>query len=321
MLLQLEGVRTHLSTRAGMVKALDGVDLAVARGEMLGVVGESGSGKTMTALSIMGLLPPRGRIVDGHIWFEGEDLAQKSEHEMERIRGRGIAMIPQDPMTSLNPVYTIGDQLAESIHKAGPITKAAASQRAIELLREMNIADPAARLSNYPHQMSGGMRQRVVGAMAIAGVPSLLIADEPTTSLDATVQLQYLHLLKRVQERTGVAVIFITHDFGIVAKICDRVAVMYAGRIVESGPVREVFAAPSHPYTQALIASLPDLNETLARLPTVEGQPPEPLDLPAGCSFAPRCPFAFERCSEMPPMLPVSDRHSARCWLLEPAIR
>jgi oligopeptide/dipeptide ABC transporter ATP-binding protein len=221
---------------------------------------------------------------------------------MSRIRGKQIAMIPQDPMTSLNPVYTIGDQLGESIRKAGPITKEAATARAVELLREMKIADPVARLGNYPHQMSGGMRQRVVGAMAIAGVPKLLIADEPTTSLDATVQLQYLHLLRRIQERTGVAIIFITHDFGIVAKICDRVAVMYAGRIVETGSVRDLFDRPSHPYT---------------RLPTVRGQPPEPLDLPPGCSFAPRCPAAHDRCVEAPPNFSVGEGHEARCWLLE----
>ncbi len=236
---------------------------------------------------------------------------------MTRIRGRRIAMIPQDPMTSLNPVYTIGDQLQESIRKAGPIGKGAATERATELLREMKIADPAARLGNYPHQMSGGMRQRVVGAMAIAGVPQLLIADEPTTSLDATVQLQYLHLLKRIQERTGVAIIFITHDFGIVAKMCDRVAVMYAGKIVETGTVRDVFNAPAHPYTRALIASLPDLDDDAERLPTVRGQPPEPLDLPVGCSFAPRCPAVHDRCVVDPPLLAAGEGHSARCWLLE----
>lgn len=322
MVLRLEGLKTYLSTRAGVVKALDGVDLEVRSGETLGIVGESGSGKTMTALSIMRLVPePAGRIVGGHIWFEGEDLVQKSESEMTRIRGRKIAMIPQDPMTSLNPVHTVGSQLLESIQLVQHRSKTAASARAVRLLDEMNIADAATRLSYYPHQMSGGMRQRVVGAIALAGMPTVLIADEPTTSLDATVQLQYLQLLQRIQKDTGLAIIFITHDFGIVARICDRVAVMYAGKVAELADVRELFSNPAHPYTRALIESLPNVDVDVDVLPAIEGQPPDLARLPPGCSFAPRCPYAFERCHQDPPAFTVAEEHTARCWLQEDSRR
>jgi oligopeptide/dipeptide ABC transporter ATP-binding protein len=322
MVLRLEGLKTYLSTRAGVVKALDGVDLEVRSGETLGIVGESGSGKTMTALSIMRLVPePAGRIVGGHIWFEGEDLVQKSQSEMTRIRGRKIAMIPQDPMTSLNPVHTVGSQMLESIQLVQHRSKTAASARAVRLLDEMNIADAAPRLRYYPHQMSGGMRQRVVGAIALAGMPTVLIADEPTTSLDATVQLQYLQLLQRIQKDTGLAIIFITHDFGIVARICDRVAVMYAGKVAELADVRELFSNPAHPYTRALIESLPNVDEDVDVLPAIEGQPPDLARLPPGCSFAPRCPYAFERCHQDPPAFTVAEEHTARCWLHEDSRR
>lgn len=317
--MRLEGLSTYLSTRMGVVKALDGVDLEVRRGEILGIVGESGSGKTMAALSIMGLLPePAGKIVAGHIWFEGKDLVQKSQSEMAKIRGRKIAMIPQDPMTSLNPVYTVGNQLLESIRMMERDSTVTARTHAESLFKAMNIADPARQLKNYPYQMSGGMRQRVVGAIAIAGTPSVLIADEPTTSLDATVQLQYLELLQRVQRQTGVAIILITHDFGVVAKMCHRAAVMYAGKIVESADVRDLFDHPAHPYTKALIESVPSVDRDVDFLPAIPGQPPDPVALPVGCTFAPRCPYAFGRChKEFPPEFLVAGEHVARCWLLD----
>jgi oligopeptide/dipeptide ABC transporter ATP-binding protein len=316
--LRIEGLKTQFSTRAGVVNVLDGVDLKVDRGETVGIVGESGSGKTMTALSIMRLIPhPAGRIVEGSIWFEGTDLVRLSQEEMTSIRGRRIAMIPQDPMTSLNPVFTVGNQLLESINLVDRRPKDEAFSRARHLLTSVKIADPERRMSSYPHEMSGGMRQRVVGAIALAGTPSLIIADEPTTSLDATVQLQYLQLLQQIQRDTGAAIVFITHDFGVVAEICDRVAVMYAGRIVEHASVRELFESPQHPYTRALIDSLPDVNSQVEFLPTIKGQPPDLASLPSGCSFAPRCPFAFDRCEDFPPAFDVTDEHSARCWLLE----
>lgn len=314
--LRVEGLKTYFSSQTGVVKALDGVDFDVRSGETLGIVGESGSGKTMTALSIMRLVPePAGRIVDGHIWFEGEDLVVKSQAQMSRIRGRKIAMIPQDPMTSLNPVFTVGNQLLESVQLVERRSSLAAAARATHLLKQVHIADAGRRLRNYPHQMSGGMRQRVVGAIALAGAPSVIIADEPTTSLDATVQLQYLNLLQQIQSETGVAIIFITHDFGIVARMCDRVAVMYAGKVVELAEVRELFNHPGHPYTQALIESLPDMNQDVDVLNTIEGQPPDLGALPTGCSFAPRCQFAFDRCRQDPPALVIAGEHTARCWL------
>ena len=318
--LRVEGLKTYFSSRTGVVKALDGVDFDVRSGETLGIVGESGSGKTMTALSIMRLVPePAGRIVDGHIWFEGEDLVEKSQAQMSRIRGRKIAMIPQDPMTSLNPVFTVGNQLLESVQLVERRSSLAAAARATQLLKQVHIADAGRRLRNYPHQMSGGMRQRVVGAIALAGTPSVIIADEPTTSLDATVQLQYLKLLQQIQSETGVAIIFITHDFGIVARMCDRVAVMYAGKVVELAEVRELFNHPGHPYTQALIESLPDIDQDVDVLKTIEGQPPDLGALPPGCSFAPRCQFAFDRCRQDPPAFVIAGEHTARCWLHDTA--
>jgi oligopeptide/dipeptide ABC transporter ATP-binding protein len=319
VVMRLEGLKTYFSTRAGVAKGLDGVDLEVRSGETLGIVGESGSGKTLLALSIMGLVPrPAGRIVGGHIWFEGEDLVGKSRSDMTRIRGRKIAMIPQDPMTSLNPMYTVGNQLLESIRMARRESKADSLERARGLLKAVSIPDTTRQLGNYPHQMSGGMRQRVVGAIAMAGTPTILIADEPTTALDATVQLQYLELLRRIQRETGVAIIFITHDFGVVAKMCDRVAVMYAGKIVESARVRDLFDSPAHPYTTGLIASVPRVDEDVEVLATVAGQPPDLIALPPGCSFAPRCPFAFDRCrTAFPPYFNLTENHSACCWLLD----
>lgn len=318
-ILDVQGLKTYFFTRTGVVKAVDGVSFSLMPGETLGIVGESGSGKSMTALSIMGLVPqPSGRIVEGRILFQGEDLAQKTQGEMQQIRGREICMILQDPMTSLNPVYTVGNQLVETIRQNKQQERATSlKSRAIELLQKVKIASPEVRFSNFPHQMSGGMRQRAVGAIAIAGAPKVLIADEATTSLDATIQYQYLSLLKELQQDTGMAIIFITHDFGIVAKMCDRVAVMYAGRVAEIADVRGLFNHPSHPYTEALMRSVPNVDEEVEYLYSIQGQPPALDNLPPGCTFASRCPYVFDRChQEFPPAVPVGEGHIATCWKL-----
>jgi oligopeptide/dipeptide ABC transporter ATP-binding protein len=301
------------------VRAVDGVSLVLREGETLGLVGESGCGKTMTALSILRLLPrPAGRIVGGQILLEGEDLLAKSERAMRRIRGRRISMILQDPQTSLNPVFTIGNQLVEAFRIHGGAGGQPLWRRAEEALRQVKVAAPAQRLRDFPHQLSGGMKQRVVGAIAVSGEPRVLIADEPTTALDVTIQLQYLTLLKEIQARTRVAVLFITHDFGIVARMCDRVAVMYAGRIVESAPVRDLFAAPRHPYTQALMAAVPTMEAGIERLQSIEGQPPALHRLPPGCRFAPRCTYAEQRCHDAyPPTFAVGALHETACWRAE----
>jgi len=269
-------------------------------------------------LSIMGLVPqPAGRIVGGKVLLEGEDLLQKTQAELQQIRGRKICMILQDPMTSLNPVFTIGNQMVETLRLSKGERERGLRDQAIEQLRRVKIASPEVRLGNYPHQMSGGMRQRVVGAIATSGEPKLLIADEATTSLDATIQYQYLRLLKELQQGTGLAIIFITHDFGIVAKMCDRVAVMYAGRIVENADVRDLFNHPSHPYTEALMQSVPNVDEDVDHLYSIEGQPPALDKLPEGCTFAARCPYVFDRClKEYPTEVTVSKTHSAACWRL-----
>ena len=318
VVLEVKDLRTYFFPRSGVVKAVDGVSFDLVEGETLGVVGESASGKSVTALSILRLVPhPAGRIVGGEILLEGEDLLKKSSAEMTKIRGKKICMIQQDPMTSLNPVLSIGDQTTEALRTEDKMEQESARQRALELLERVGISAPEARMGNYPHQMSGGMRQRVVGAIAISRRPKVLIADEPTTSLDATIQLQYLRLLKEIQAETGVSIIFITHDFGIVARMCDRVAVMYAGRIVEIADVRRLFSEPAHPYTVALLRSVPDLEQEVEFLPAIEGQPPRPENLPIGCSFEPRCPLAFDRCRvEYPPEFTVAPGHSARCWML-----
>jgi oligopeptide/dipeptide ABC transporter ATP-binding protein len=321
MLLEVKDLHAHLQTRWGLVKAVDGVSFSVEAGETLGLVGESGSGKTMTALALLRLLPaPAGRIVKGQVLLDGEDLVTKSEREMRRVRGRRISMILQDPQTSLNPVFSVGNQIVEALraHRAGN-GGGGLWQRAEEALRRVNVAAPAERLRAFPHQMSGGMKQRVVGAIAIASEPKLLIADEPTTALDVTIQLQYLMLLKDVQRRMGLGMLFITHDFGIVARMCDRVAVMYAGRIVENGPVRTLFKEPRHPYTQALMASVPRMEGRVDRLPSIDGQPPALHRLADGCRFAPRCRYAEERCRvEYPPTFAVGPLHEAACWRAAP---
>src|ERR1051325_1357629 len=296
-LLQVEDLRTYFYTRRGGVKAVDGVTFEVGPGETLGLVGESGSGKTMTSLSLLRLVPqPGGKIVGGKILFEGVDLLQLSENEMRNYRGSQLSMILQDPMASLNPVYTVGEQVAEPLRQHQHLSGTTLWDKATEALRLLRIPSPRERLANYPHQMSGGMRQRVVGGIAISCLPKLIIADEPTTALDATIQAQYLALLKDVQRQTNVAMIFVSHDFGIVAKMCDRVAVMYAGKIVGTATVRELFSNPRHPYTIGLVNSVPRLDRKVERLASIEGQPPSLLNLPPGCRFAPRCYAAFDRC-------------------------
>ncbi|HSF07738.1 MAG TPA: ABC transporter ATP-binding protein [Methylomirabilota bacterium] len=323
-LLQLRGLSTHYVSARGtrVVRAVDDVTLTLGAGETLGVVGESGSGKTTLALTILRLLPMAARIVSGQILFEGEDLLTKSDVEMRRIRGKRIAMILQDPMASLNPLFTVGDQVAEPIRVHEGTKRAGAWDRARELLRAVKIPAAETRLRDYPHQLSGGMRQRIVGAIAISCGPRLLIADEPTTSLDVTIQAQYLKLLRELQRAHGLALIFITHNLGIVAKMCDQVAVMYAGRMVESGPVHQIFDAPAHPYTRALLESIPRMGDTDQRLTAIEGQPPDLVAMPGGCAFHPRCPKMMDRCrSEEPPRFDVAAGQSARCWLTAPAGR
>jgi oligopeptide/dipeptide ABC transporter ATP-binding protein len=296
---------------------VDGVSFALGEAETLGLVGESGSGKSMTCLSLVRLVPrPAARIVGGQVRLDGDDLLARSEAEMQQIRGRKVAMILQDPMSSLNPVFSLGMQLREPLAMYHGLRGPALTARAAQLLGAVRISSPEARLRAFPHQMSGGMRQRVVGAMAIAGPPRLLIADEPTTSLDLTIQAQYLRLLKELQREHRFAMIFVTHNLGIVARTCDRVAVMYAGRIVESGPVRRLFTAPAHPYTRALLDSVPRFGARRQTLAAIAGQPPDLARLPDGCAFAPRCPHAVDRCRvEAPPETAVAAGHATRCWL------
>ena len=315
-LLEVEDLRTYFYTRRGVVKAVDGVSFTVAPGETLGIVGESGSGKTITSLSLLRLVPqPGGKIVGGKILFEGVDLLKLSEDQMRRYRGSKLSMILQDPMASLNPVYTVGEQVAEPLRQHQGLTGNALWDHVTEALRLLRIPSPRERLHNYPHQMSGGMRQRVVGGIAISCLPKLIIADEPTTALDATIQAQYLAHLKDLQRQTNVAMIFVSHDMGIVARMCDRVAVMYAGKIVETAPVRDLFKNPQHPYTIGLLNSVPRVDQRIERLASIEGQPPMLLNLPPGCRFAPRCYAVFDRCrEEEPPRIEAGEGHVASCW-------
>ena len=321
-LLEIANLSTHYVSARGtrVVRAVDQVSLRINAGETLGIVGESGSGKSTLALTILRVLPPAARIVSGEMLFEGEDLVQKSDAEMRHVRGKRIAMILQDPMASLNPLFTVGDQVAEPIrvHEGAP--RRSAWRRATELLKAVRIAAPERRVREYPHQLSGGMRQRIVGAIAISCEPKILIADEPTTSLDLTIQAQYLKLLRDLQRAHNLALIFITHNLGIVAKMCDRVAVMYAGRLVEAGPVKQIYNAPAHPYTQALLESIPRLGDSRKRLTAIDGQPPDPSAPPPGCAFHPRCPKVMDRCRvEAPPEFRVADGQTSRCWLSAPA--
>jgi len=318
-LLSVEGLKTYCYTRGGIVKAVDDVTFSVDRGEALGMVGESGCGKSMTCASIVRLVPqPAARIIAGRIEFDGEDLLAKREWEMRQIRGAKISMILQDPLMSLNPVFTIGNQVAEVFTVHGREAGRSSTREAVaEALGRVHIPSPLERLRDYPFQFSGGMRQRTVAAMAIAGEPSLLIADEPTTSLDVTVQDQFLRLLKEMQSQTGMALLLVTHDLGIVAETCDRVLVMYAGKIVESGSIGQVFRSPAHPYTEALLSALPRLGQRGKRLFQIAGEPPHLLNLPVGCSFWPRCHKAVDRCKEVyPPFVAKTHGQQAACWLL-----
>ena len=322
-LLDVRGLSTHYISSRGtrVTRAVDDVSFTLDSGETLGIVGESGSGKTTLALSLLRLLPTAARIMGGEILFDGEDLVKKKPDEMRRIRGKKIAMILQDPMASLNPLFTIGNQVAEPIRVHDHVSRRSAWQKARDLLRAVRIPAPEARVKEYPHQMSGGMRQRIVGAIGISCEPKLLIADEPTTSLDLTIQAQYLNLLAELQRKHHLALIFITHNLGIVAKMCDRVAVMYAGRIVETGPVRQIFSDPAHPYTVALLDSIPRLTANRERLTAIDGQPADPAALPDGCSFHPRCGKTMDRCRvTAPPEFRLTPEQAVRCWLLEPPV-
>jgi len=314
-LLSVRGLKVAFSTEQGPAPAVDDVSFDVNPGEVLGIVGESGSGKSVTALSIMGLLPsPPGRITGGEILFQGEDLLKKSRTEMRKIRGGAISMIFQEPMTSLNPVFSIGDQVSEAIRWHESLGPAAARDRAIEMLTKVGIPSPKRRLDDYPHQLSGGMRQRVMIAMALSCNPKLLLADEPTTALDVTIQAQILDLLRELQAEFHMAVILITHNMGVVAEFADRVMVMYAGRAAERAPVEQVFDHPSHPYTKGLLASIPDLDEDRRRLTAIPGMMPNPLALPPGCRFEPRCGYAIAACREaLPPLIDVGPDHEAAC--------
>ena len=316
-LLVVEDLRTHFYTRRGVTKAVDGVSFTLDAGETLALVGESGSGKSVTCLSLVRLVPePAGRIVGGRVLLNGEDLMQKSAAQMRRVRGKQIAMVLQDPMTSLNPALTIGTQIREVVRLHQGLRRRALRDRVLDALQRLRISAADMRLGQYPHQFSGGMRQRVSSAIALSCAPQLLIADEPTTSLDVTIQAQYLDLLKEVQASAGVAVILVTHDFGIVAANADRVAVMYAGKIVEMGSTLQVFNHPSHPYTQALLRCLPDVGLKREKLVEIGGQPPDLAQLPPGCPFAPRCPERQPVCEQTPPPpVTVGDRHVASCWV------
>jgi oligopeptide transport system ATP-binding protein len=315
-LLDVTDLRTYFYTQDGVVKAVDGVSFAVDKGETLGIVGESGSGKSVTSLSVMRLIPnPPGKIVSGQVRFDGDDLLKYSEDEMRQVRGKDIAMIFQDPMTSLNPVLTIGRQITETLELHMKMTGKEARNRAVELLAMVGIPSPATRLDDYPHQFSGGMRQRVMIAMALSCNPQLLIADEPTTALDVTIQAQILELIKKLQQELGMAVIVITHDLGVVAGMADRVQVMYAGRVIEEGPTGQIFADPRMPYTIGLLQSIPRLDEQRGhRLEPIRGLPPDLIDLPAVCPFAPRCDFVQDACyQQTPPLRPVAPQQRAAC--------
>jgi oligopeptide/dipeptide ABC transporter ATP-binding protein len=316
IVIQVEDLHTSFFTRAGEVKAVDGVSFFVREAETFGLVGESACGKSVTGLSLLRLPPePAGKIVGGKIIFEGRNILELSKKQMRAFRGKMISMILQDPMTSLNPVFTVGNQIGESVRLHQALPDNMVEPEVISALRLLRIPAPESRLKDYPFQMSGGMRQRVVGSIAMSCHPRLLIADEPTTALDATIQAQYIALFKDIQKKTNVAIIFITHDFGVVANMCHRVGVMYAGKIVETAPTRDIFKNPRHPYTSALINSVPHLDRKDKRLFSIEGQPPSLVNLPPGCRFAPRCHHVMDICKqEQPPEIKINDNHSVSCW-------
>ncbi|MBC7482894.1 MAG: ABC transporter ATP-binding protein [Rhizobacter sp.] len=320
-LLEVRKLRVEFPTRRATLVALDDVSFDIAPGEILGVVGESGAGKSLTGAAIIGLLDPPGRVASGEIRFEGQRIDNLSYEAMRKLRGRHIGAIFQDPLTSLNPLYTVGRQLIETIQTHLPLNDAQARQRAIKLLQETGIPAAEARIDQYPHQFSGGMRQRVVIALALAGEPKLIVADEPTTALDVSIQSQIISLLKRLCKDHGAAVMLITHDMGVIAETCDRVAVMYAGRIVEIGPVHDVIHSPAHPYTVGLMGSIPAMDEDRERLLQIDGAMPRLNAIPTGCAFNPRCPKVFERCrTERPELLPAGATRAA-CWLHAAALK
>jgi len=319
-LLEVKGLKTYFFTDEGVVRAVDGIDLRIDRGETLGIVGESGCGKTVTALSVLRLIPmPPGRIVEGQILYEGRDLVTLPPGQMRKVRGKEISMVFQEPMTSLNPVFTIGEQIAEAIRLHEGLGRRAAMDKTVEMLKIVHMANPERRVKEYPHQLSGGMRQRVMIAMALSCNPKLLIADEPTTALDVTIQAQILELLNELKAKLGMAVMLITHDMGVIAETAQRVMVMYAARVVEEAPVKDLFKEPLHPYTQGLLRSIPriDLAATKKqRLEAIPGVVPSLIDVPPGCRFTPRCPFAKAVCSEKDPVLKeVKPGHKVACWL------
>ena len=317
VLLEVSGLKTYFFDRKGQVPAVDGVDFTLHKNETLGIVGESGCGKSVTSMSILHLLPPKGKIVEGNIRFKGRDITHLSDEDMTRVRGKEIAMIFQEPMTSLNPVYTVGYQIREMILRHEKMSKKKAREKSIEMLRLVNIPAPEKRVDEYPHELSGGMRQRVMIAMALACDPQLLIADEPTTALDVTIQAQILDLIRNLKKKMDTSVIMITHDLGVVAEMADYVLVMYAGMVMEYSEVHKLFKKPLHPYTQGLMRALPKMGEENKKLYTIEGQVPSLYDLPTGCRFWPRCPYAMERCkAEMPALYEVNGC-KVRCFKYE----
>ncbi len=322
-LLEIKNLKTHFFTHEGTVKAVDGVSFKINQGETLGIVGESGSGKSVTALSVMKLIPhPPGKIVEGEIYFEGKDLLKLDDKEIRKIRGKKISMIFQEPMTSLDPVFTIGHEIGEAIQLHQGLNKKEARKKSIEILKIVGIPDVEKRIDNYPHELSGGMRQRVMIAMALSCNPTLLIADEPTTALDVTIQAQILRLINDLKDKFGASVMLITHDLGVIAEMCDNVAVMYAGHIVEYTDVYTLFSNPLHPYTKGLSKSIPRMNVEAEHLDAIPGIVPNLLDLPSGCPFHPRCDFCSERCvEEMPELIEIENSHLVKCHLVKKRIR
>ena len=318
-ILEIKNLHTYFYTDSGVIKSVDGVDIELREGTTLGIVGESGSGKSVTALSVMGLLMgTTGKVAEGEILFEGRDLTKLDDEERRKMRGEKISMIFQDPMTSLNPVMKIGDQITECILMHNNISKQEAWDKAVEMLKLTGVPRVERMMKEYPFQLSGGQRQRVMIAMALVCKPKILIADEPTTALDVTIQAQILDLMENLKQKTGTSILFITHDLGVVAEVCDDVVVMYSGRVVEKGDVRSIFASPSHPYTKGLLASIPKLGECAEELESIPGNVPNPKYMPQGCKFAPRCSCAFDKCREEEPgFYDVGEGHMSRCWLCE----
>jgi peptide/nickel transport system ATP-binding protein/oligopeptide transport system ATP-binding protein len=314
-LLEIKGLKTHFFTQDGTVKAVDGVSFEIGHGQTLGVVGESGCGKSITSLSVMRLIERPGKIVEGEINLNGDNLLDKSDEEIRDIRGDQVSMIFQEPMTSLNPVFTCGDQISEAVQQHTAATQREGMERAIEMLALVGIPDSRRRAREYPHQLSGGMRQRVMIAMALSTDPDLLIADEPTTALDVTIQAQILQVMRDLREKNRMAIMLITHDLGVVAEMADEVVVMYSGKVVERGDVRTIFGSPHHPYSQGLLHSIPRLDERVDRLEVIKGTVPSPYNLPTGCLFKRRCPYRMAVCDTPPPMRQLNEGHTSRCWL------